>query len=320
MTAEKSCVETSLIARNDVAAKLINAIFAEGKDFVAPDELRDAPLNSAYESIGRLRELRRDVAKYFVRNARCECVFAFEVQSTIDRNMPVRVFGYDGVAYRDELDNAALDEQFGAESDRVAPVFTTVLYFGGDLWRNCRKLSERATMSDEVAKIMRPHFTDFEIRVVDFAGMSDEELRMFPEEIRFIAGYFRCKRNGGGLEELRELQLGNFTHPRELVYFLDYAVKDARFAYETIMKGYDKEPKNMCELLDRIIAEGKAEGIAEGKAEGIAEGIAEGEARGEMNVKKTTAKKLYRQGWDVERIAVLFDVAAVDVKIWLNEG
>ncbi|MBR5757561.1 MAG: Rpn family recombination-promoting nuclease/putative transposase, partial [Thermoguttaceae bacterium] len=287
MSAEKSNVETSLITYDDVAAGLINAIFAEGRDFVAPDELRNAPLNSAYEASGRLREQRRDVAKYLVRNGRCECVFAFEVQSKVEPNMPVRVFGYDGSTYRDELDNAAFAEQFDIGADRVAPVFTTVLYFGDAPWRNNRKLSERATMSDDVARVMRPYFKDFEIQVVDFAGLSDEELRKYPEDIRFIAGYFRCKRNGWGLNELRELQRGKFTHLREMAYFLDYVVKDARFAYETIMKGCKKEPKNMCELLDRIIAEG----AAEKKAEWIAEGIAEGEVEGEIKAKKAMAIK-----------------------------
>ena len=161
-------------------------------------------------------------------------------------------------------------------------------------------------MSDDVAKRMRPYFKDYEIQVVDFAGMSDEELEKYPEETRFIAGYFRCKRNGGGLEDLRKLQRGNFTHPRELIYFLDYVVKDPRLTYKTLVKD-DKEPKNMCQLIDRIIAEGEARGFAEG------------EARGRLEEKKTTAKKLYQQSWSIEKIADFLDVAVVDVEIWVNE-
>ncbi len=44
MIAEKSNVETALITKDDVAAGLINAIFADGADFVVPDDLRNAPL------------------------------------------------------------------------------------------------------------------------------------------------------------------------------------------------------------------------------------------------------------------------------------
>ena len=42
-------------------------------------------------------------------------------------------------------------------------------------------------------------------------------------------------------------------------------------------------------------------------------------AEGFMEGKKDTANKLYQAGWTVEQIAELLDVAAVDVKIWLND-
>ena len=49
---------------------------------------------------------------------------------------------------------------------------------------------------------------------------------------------------------------------------------------------------NMCEVLDRVEAKGKAEGLAEGKAEGLAEGLAKG---------KIIA--YYDVGYSVEQIA-----------------
>ena len=319
MIAAKAEIENTLIARNDVAAGLINAIFADGVDFVRPEDLRDAPLDATYESIGRLRGLRRDVAKYFVENDRCECVFAFEIQSAIDPTMPVRVLGYDGVSYRDELENSILKEEFGIGADHIVPIFTTVLYFGDQQWRDRRKLSECATMSERVARFMRPFFDDFEIRVVDFAGMSDDELRNYPADIRIIAEYFRCRRNGGEYVPSKI----KIAHKRELFYFMQYVVGDERFAYDVVMEGYDKEPEYMCEILDRIEARGKAEGRAEGRAEGIAEGIAEGRAEGiaegEIKAKKAMAEKLLQKGWSFEETADFLDVAVVDVKIWLGE-
>ncbi|MBP5622471.1 MAG: hypothetical protein J6X44_10690 [Thermoguttaceae bacterium] len=117
MTPTKANIENNLISQNDVAAGLINAIFAKGEVFVEPENLRDAPLDSTYQSFGRLRELRRDVAKYLVGGDRCECVFAFEIQSAVDPNMPVRVFGYDGASYRDQLANPTLEKQFGLGAD-----------------------------------------------------------------------------------------------------------------------------------------------------------------------------------------------------------
>ncbi len=116
-------------------------------------------------------------------------------------------------------------------------------------------------MSDEVSKVLRPHFKDYEIRVVDFAGLSYEELQKYPPDIRFIALFFRCRRTG---ENLRDFPNITFVHVREILFFPHYVVKDDHLAYEELMQGYGEEPRNMCELINRIIAEGKAEGRAEG--------------------------------------------------------
>lgn len=302
MTPAKADIENNLVSQNDVATGIINAIFNGGKVFVEPEDLRDAPLDATYESFGRLRELRRDVAKYWVRANRCECVFAFEIQSAPDQNMPVRVVGYNGASYRDQLKNPTLEKQFGLGDDRVAPVFTTVLYFGAERWNNNRKLSERATMSEDAAKIMRPFFDDFEIRVVDFADMSDEELRKFPPDIYIVAEYFRCKRNGWEYVPSKV----KIIHKRELFFFMQYVVGDDRFAYDVVMQGYDKEPEYMCEVLDRIEARGEARGEAIG------------EAKGRLEEKKIMAKKLRQEGWTVERIAEFIEIPVVDVKIWLS--
>ena len=53
---------------------------------------------------------------------------------------------------------------------------------------------------------------------------------------------------------------------------------------------------NMCEVLDRVEAKGKAEGLAEGKAEGLAEGLAKGKAEGKIIA-------YYDVGYSVKQIA-----------------
>ena len=50
-----------------------------------------------------------------------------------------------------------------------------------------------------------------------------------------------------------------------------------------------------------------------------AEGRAEGLAEGAIIEKRATAEKLRQLGWSVESIAEFLNVAAVDVKIWLND-
>ncbi|MBP5622470.1 MAG: hypothetical protein J6X44_10685 [Thermoguttaceae bacterium] len=162
-------------------------------------------------------------------------------------------------------------------------------------------------MSGAVAEVMRPYFDDFEIRVIDFAGLSKEELQTYPNDIRIIAEYFRCLRNG---EEYEPSKI-RIVHKRELFYFMQYVVGDDRYAYDVVMQGYDKEPEYMCEVLDRIEARGEARGKAEGKAEGIVEG--------RLEEKKDAAQKLRRKGWSVEEIAEFVEIPVVDVNIWLGE-
>ena len=65
-------------------------------------------------------------------------------------------------------------------------------------------------------------------------------------------------------------------------------------------------------------AEGKAEGIAEGKAEGRAEGIAEGITKGERMAKKEIVFSMAEKELPVERIAELVKVSVQQVQEWLT--
>ena len=80
-------------------------------------------------------------------------------------------------------------------------------------------------------------------------------------------------------------------------------------------------------LLAKGKAEGKAEGIAEGEAKGRAEGEAkgrvEGEAKGrtegEANAKQDLARTLLKEGFSVEKTALLTGLSAHDVQVLASE-
>ena len=72
MSPNKDLVETALIYKPDVAAGVVNAFYANGSTLVKPEFLRDARLASSYESNDALRKLNRDVAKFCVRDGKCE--------------------------------------------------------------------------------------------------------------------------------------------------------------------------------------------------------------------------------------------------------
>lgn len=298
MSPTKADVENTLVAQPDVAAGLVNAVFARGAAFASPTELEDAPLSGTYESAVGLRGTMRDVAKYFIRDEKLECIFAFEVQSSPHPFMPARVLGYDGITYRDQLENQTLRERFQIGVNRIAPVFTIILYVGAEQWRKTRKLSDRATMSQDVAPVLAPYFDDYEIRVVDLAGMSDEELKKFPNDIRIIAEYFRAVRNKTEYKPSRI----KIIHKRELFYFMEHVVNDLSFAYDVIMQGYKREPEDMCEVLDRIKIKEREEGREEGRLETL----------------KESAANMRAEGLSDDKIALFLKVDVADVKIWLD--
>jgi predicted transposase YdaD len=66
----------------------------------------------------------------------------------------------------------------------------------------------------------------------------------------------------------------------------------------------------------RVLAQQLEDGIEIGREEGIEIGREEGQ----IKAMKAMAKKLFKEGWSVEKIAEFEEVDAIDVKIWINEN
>ena len=244
--------------------------------------------------------------KYYVRNGVLERMFGFELQLRTHPFMPVRVYGYNGATYRDELGNKTFETLYGIGKKRVAPIFTTVLHFGKNPWRTNLRLSDRATMSPDVARVMTPHFDDFKVRVVDFAGMSGDELSIFPTDIRIVAQYFRAKRRQ--IEYVPTKLV--FVHTRQVWDFMKYVAGDRRFDFNSIMAGHRREPKTKCEVLDRIINKRVEEAVGEA--------FENGRKKERLELHREMAAELCRRGWRDEEIAQHLKVDVVDVRIWLD--
>ena len=117
----------------------------------------------------------------------------------------------------------------------------------------------------------------------------------------------------------------------------DFYCKSASEMYSGVLSGRVRTLKEteegieeMCRELEELYqmgmmdgraegrAEGKAEGIAEGKAEGRAEGIAEGITKGERMAKKEIVFSMAEKELPVERIAELVKVSVQQVQEWLT--
>ena len=140
---EKDITQKNFEAYNDVAADIINGSLFNGEQVISPDSLIDAQPYSQYKADdSKIHEQERDVAKYCIdKNCNIRLAFiGFENQTVIDPDMPLRLYGYDGAVYRDELnqDKVEIDET-GAKRkirNKRYPVITIVLYFGKKPWKS----------------------------------------------------------------------------------------------------------------------------------------------------------------------------------------
>ena len=63
---EKDATEKTLESYADVFADIVNVLLFDGKQFIAPEDLRDALPRSIYKADGKLHEQERDTAKFWL--------------------------------------------------------------------------------------------------------------------------------------------------------------------------------------------------------------------------------------------------------------
>ena len=135
---QKDITQKNFEAYNDVFSDIVNGTLFDGREVIKPEALVDAIAKSQYKADDNvIHEQERDVAKYWT-DKNCYIRLALlgvENQLAIDMDMPLRVIGYDGSSYRDEMnqDEIVIDEETGKKHKirhERYPVVTIVLYFG----------------------------------------------------------------------------------------------------------------------------------------------------------------------------------------------
>ena len=247
--ADKDMTEKTLEAFNDVFADIINGLLFEGEQIVKEDALTDAQPFSMYKADGKLHEQERDVAKYWNKTSPCHisvriAFLGFENQTKYEKDMAIRVIGYDGAAYRAEL----------SQEDRY-PVITLVLYFGDEPWGKNRTLYDAI----EVPEKFRPYVNDYKVNVFEIAHLPEEAIDYFQSDFRIVVDYFVHKRTD---PDYRPVDPVAFKHVDEVLKMLTAITHDERFIES--LEGEGGKPKDMCEVLDRVEARGKIEGRQEG--------------------------------------------------------
>ena len=182
--AEKDKVQRTLESYNDVFADIMNVLLFEGREVVKEDELTDAQPFSYYKMDGKkVRGQERDVAKFWKNGEIRLSLIGLENQMKAESSMPLRVIGYDGAAYRSQLNQKGKKHYY--------PIISLVLYFGTKRhWKKNRNLRDVVFIPDELYK----YVNDYKINVFELAWLSDEQIQAFKSDFREVALFLRSLR------------------------------------------------------------------------------------------------------------------------------
>lgn len=250
-----------LVDYNDVFADIVNVCIFHGDEIVKPEDLENTAVYSQYKAEdGKLHEEERDVAKYWKKERTAIAMYGIENQSTVDKNMPFRIIGYDGANYRSQLLNG---------NKNIVPVASFVLYFGTKKrWSKKKSIKELMQIPEGLGK----YVNDYKINVIEVAWLTEEQIKMFKSDFGIVANFFVQRRKNKDYipDDKRE-----FQHMDAVLKLL--SVMTADNSYETILyndiSGEKEEVKTMCEVADRLkkmgLREGKEAGLREGKEAGL---------------------------------------------------
>jgi uncharacterized protein YcsI (UPF0317 family) len=101
--AEKDITEKKLEDFTDVFADIVNVLLFHGEERIDRHHLRTALPRSIYKIEGHISEQERDTAKYWRDDDICFALVGLENQSSIEKEMPLRVISYDGADYRAQI-------------------------------------------------------------------------------------------------------------------------------------------------------------------------------------------------------------------------
>ena len=281
---EKDITERHLESYNDVFADVVNVLLFDGKRRVKPEDLKDTRARTFYKADGKLHEQERDVSKLWVSEGAVISLIGFENQTEADWDMPLRVLGYEGADYRNQL----------SEKGGLYPVVTLVLYFGDSPWTAPRTLFERVS----VAEGLKPFVNDYRVNVFEVPRLRAEQVGQFKSDFRIVADYF--------------VQMGrdeDYVPPRQTIEHVDAVLKlmsaltrDHRFE-ETQGEFRKGEAVTMLSVLDKVEARGRVEGIQLGEARGIKLGEARGIKLGRNEGITSTARRMLGMSFTSEQIS-----------------
>lgn len=251
---KKDIAEKTLISLSDVFADICNVLIFKGRQVIKPEALLERSGFSQYKAAnGRIHEQMRDVVKLWKNCNIGLALIGVENQTKSDKDMPFRIIGYDGAAYRGQL----------KKDNKRYPVVTLVLYFGDKEW-NCstslKDCFEPPLPDNEVTEALKKYINDYNANVFDIGSLSDEEVQLFRSDFRVVANFFVKRRRNKNYvpDDTTEIK-----YVEEVLELLSAMTGDRR--YEEAFESREGDVKNMCDVAQRLEDRGMAKGMAKGQ-------------------------------------------------------
>lgn len=260
--AEKDISEKTFIALDDVFADIFNVLVFEGKTIMEEPALADRMATSQYKADAEsLHEQERDVFKKWKGHGFHLVLAGIENQTEPDKDMPLRVIGYDGAAYRAQVPSKRNAKKTLKQTDAKEryPVVTIVLYFGETPWnypKNLKSCFYPPLPQNEAGEILDHYIQDYKIHVFDIPRLPKETVAKFQSDFKPVAEYFTNVYTNPEYEPEPYV----IRHVDEFLKLMRVMTGDSR--YETLMfsKNEKEEGIDVCRVLDYREARGRAEG------------------------------------------------------------
>ena len=244
--AMKDFTEKMLEDYNDVFADIMNVYLFEGQKVIREDSLSMDRTATVYRYRDELYQQDRDVAKFWSDENVTLSLLGIENQSTVDKDMPLRIMGYDGASYRSQLYlMKKKNGDYRRNRNPRYPVISLVLYFGERPWKKPQRLSDTVNISPRLANFTN----DYRINVMDVRRLPRETVDKFTSDFRFVADYFWHLENNKEYTGNKE----QIDHLEELLNFFQYAADNPLFDFPRIDLQGERRPRNMDDVFTLMI-------------------------------------------------------------------
>ena len=228
-------------------ADICNYAFFQGKQIIKPEELvsreNDVSTLMGKELLPMETKRYRDIVRKASINGDY-MIIGVEHQSTLDKNMIIRILNYDAQLYINQVES-------GKE---VRPVGSFVFYTGDKEWTYPKSLKESLKIPPEMEK----YINDWKLPVLELKKMDPQILKS--KRLKEVVEISQSMLEGD-YEKLRTNRMISVENYKMAAIFTHTDIKE-----EDLPEG---DEINMCKAMDQLFQRFENQGIEKGEAIGI---------------------------------------------------